>query len=50
MGVGHERVLAIERAEPDATDLGTLASYVEALGGRLEVTADLGGEQVPLRW
>jgi hypothetical protein len=27
----------------------TLASYVEALGGRLEITADLGDERIRLR-
>ena len=36
MGVRQERVSAIERAEPGATEVRTLASYVEALGGRLE--------------
>ena len=33
MGVRQERVSAIERAEPGATEVRTLASYVEALGG-----------------
>jgi phage shock protein A/DNA-binding XRE family transcriptional regulator len=49
MGVRQERVSAIERAEPDATEVRTLASYVEALGGRLEIVADFGGERVLLR-
>ena len=34
MGVRQERVSAIERAEPGATEVRTLASYVEALGSQ----------------
>jgi predicted XRE-type DNA-binding protein len=49
MGVRQERVSAIERAEPGSTEVRTLASYVEALGGRLEIVADLGDERVQLR-
>jgi phage shock protein A/DNA-binding XRE family transcriptional regulator len=49
MGVRQERVSAIERAEPGATEVRTLASYVEALGGRLEIIADFGGARVVLR-
>jgi Helix-turn-helix domain len=49
MGVRQERVSAIERAEPGSTEVRTLASYVEALGGRLEIVADLGDERVHLR-
>jgi phage shock protein A len=49
MGVRQERVSAIERAEPGATEVRTLAGYIEALGGRLEITADFGGERVVLR-
>jgi hypothetical protein len=49
MGVRQERVSAIERAEPGSTEVRTLAGYVEALGGRLEVIADLGGERIQLR-
>jgi len=49
MGVRQERVSAIERAEPGATEVRTLAGYVEALGGRLEIIADFGGERVVLR-
>ena len=49
MGVRQERVSAIERAEPGSTEVRTLASYVEALGGRLEVIADLGDERIQLR-
>jgi hypothetical protein len=49
MGVRPERVAAIERAGPGATEVRALAGYVEALGGRLEVVADVGGEHVLLR-
>ena len=49
MGVRQERVSAIERAEPGATQVRTLAGYVEALGGRLDVIADFGTERVVLR-
>jgi hypothetical protein len=49
MGVTPHRVAAIERAGAGATDVGTLAGYVSALGGRLEIVADFGGERVPLR-
>ena len=49
MGVWPQRVAAIERAEPGATEVRTLAGYVEALGGRLEIIADAGGERVVLR-
>jgi hypothetical protein len=48
MGVRRERVAAIERAGPGATEVRALASYVEALGGRLEIIADIGGEPVVL--
>ncbi|MDX6333578.1 MAG: phage shock protein [Streptosporangiaceae bacterium] len=49
MNVRQERVSAIERAEPGATEVRTLAAYVRALGGRLEIIADIGGERIMLR-
>jgi DNA-binding XRE family transcriptional regulator len=49
MGVPQERVSAIEDAEPGATEIRTLAAYVAALGGRLEVVAEFGAEHVQLR-
>jgi Helix-turn-helix len=48
MGVRQERVSAIERAEAGPTEVRTLAGYVEALGGRLDIIADFGGERVLL--
>jgi phage shock protein A len=49
MGIGQDQVAAIERAEPGTTDVRTLAAYVEALGGRLEITAEFGADRVVLR-
>jgi phage shock protein A/DNA-binding XRE family transcriptional regulator len=49
MNVRPERVFAIERAAPGATEVRTLAAYVTALGGRLEIIADIGGERIILR-
>src|SRR5580704_6689690 len=49
MGVPQEQVAAIECAEPGTTDVRTLVSYIEALGGRLNLTADFGGDRVILR-
>jgi hypothetical protein len=49
MGVRPGRVAAIEQAGPGATEVRTLAAYVEALGGRLEIIADFGEERVVLR-
>ena len=48
MGVSAEQVAAIERAEPGTTDVRTLAGYVQALGGRLEIAAEFGGDRVAL--
>jgi DNA-binding XRE family transcriptional regulator len=49
MGVRQERVSAIERAEPGAIEVRTLASYVEALGGQLEILANFGDHRATLR-
>jgi phage shock protein A len=49
MRVPLEQVAAIERAEPGTTDVRTLVAYVEALGGRLEIIAEFGGDRVVLR-
>jgi DNA-binding XRE family transcriptional regulator len=46
MGVTQGRVSAIEHAKPGATELRTLAAYVEALGGRLEIIADFGDQRL----
>jgi len=49
MGVPPAQVAAIEHADPGTTDVRTLVAYVEALGGRLELTAEFGGDRVVLR-
>jgi phage shock protein A len=49
MGIPRDQVAAVERADPGTTDVGTLAAYVAALGGRLEITADFAGDRIPLR-
>ncbi len=46
MNVRQERVSAIERAKVDASELRTLAAYIKALGGRLEIVADFGAERL----
>lgn len=46
MHVRQERVSAIERAKVDVSELRTLSAYIHALGGRMEVIADFGGERL----
>jgi hypothetical protein len=49
MGYRLLRIHDRERAEPGATEVRTLAAYVQALGGSLEIIADIGGERLVLR-
>jgi hypothetical protein len=49
LGVRQERVSAIERGDPGPAAVRTLAAYVEAVGGRLEVSADIGTGRTLLR-
>ena len=46
LGVSQERISRLERAED--VKLSTLQSYVDALGGHLEVSAVIGDETVVL--
>lgn len=46
MNVRQERVSAIERAKVDTSELRTLAAYITALGGHMEIVADFGGERL----
>ena len=46
LGITQGRVSAIEHAKPGTTELRTLATYVEALGGRLEIIADFGDQRL----
>ncbi|MBP1054340.1 helix-turn-helix transcriptional regulator [Rhodococcus qingshengii] len=48
MGISQPRVSQIERGDLRNTQLGTLESYVEALGGHLRVVADFGDRSVTL--
>lgn len=48
MGVREGWIAAIERADAGATEMRTLADYVQALGGRLEIVADFGAERINL--
>lgn len=43
MHVRQERVSAIERGNTKAAEVGTIAAYVAALGGRLEIVANFDG-------
>ncbi len=49
MRIGPERVWEIEHGTPEPTEVGTLAAYAAALGGRLDIVAELGAEQIVLQ-
>jgi transcriptional regulator with XRE-family HTH domain len=46
MHVSQRRVSAVERGDLSRTELGTVASYIEAIGGKVEIVADFGDERV----
>ncbi|MDP4013434.1 MAG: helix-turn-helix transcriptional regulator [Candidatus Nanopelagicales bacterium] len=46
IGVRQARISQIENGDLTHTELATLRSYVEALGGSVEVIADFGGSQM----
>jgi predicted XRE-type DNA-binding protein len=48
MNVTQSRVSRIERGDISRVELGTLRSYVQALGGTLRVTADFGDQTLAL--
>lgn len=48
MGLSQRRVSAIERATDAELKLDTLRRYVESLGGKLEITAVVDGDRIPL--
>lgn len=48
MHVSQRRVSAVEHGELSRTELSTVSSYVEALGGRVKIVADFGDEQLTL--
>ncbi len=48
MGVSQARVSKLESGDLSHTELGTLQSYVAALGGQLRIVADFGVSSVEL--
>jgi Helix-turn-helix domain len=48
MDVSQVRVSQIENGDIDRTEVGTLRSYVEALGGRLRIVAEIGDTAVTI--
>jgi predicted XRE-type DNA-binding protein len=48
MGVSQARVSKLESGDLSHTELGTLQSYVAALGGNLRIVADFGQSSVEL--
>jgi predicted XRE-type DNA-binding protein len=48
MGVSQARVSKLESGDLSHTELGTLESYVAALGGNLRIVADFGESTVEL--
>lgn len=46
MSVSQRRVSAVERGVLSRTELGTVAAYVQALGGKVEIVADFGDERI----
>ncbi|MGH3211994.1 MAG: XRE family transcriptional regulator [Trebonia sp.] len=46
MGVSQRRVSAVERGELARTEVGTVASYVQALGGHVEIVASFGDQRL----
>jgi len=49
MHVRQERVSAIERGNAAAAEVGTVAAYIAALGGQLEIIASFVGTRSPSR-
>ena len=46
MRVSQARASKIERGQLASTEMGTLRSYIEALGGKLHVVANFGDQSV----
>ncbi len=49
MGVAQPRVSAIEHGKLAHTEVGTLAAYVDAIGGRLRIVVDFDDETIVVR-
>ena len=46
IGVSQSRISRIERGELDRAEIATVRSYVEALGGEVEIVARFGDERI----
>jgi DNA-binding transcriptional regulator YiaG len=46
MHVSQRRVSAVEHGDLTRTSLGTVATYVAALGGKIEIVASFGDERI----
>jgi predicted transcriptional regulator len=46
IGVSQSRISRIERGELDRSEIATVRSYVEALGGHIEIVAKFGDERI----
>jgi predicted XRE-type DNA-binding protein len=48
LGIGQPRVSRLERGDLATAEVATLRAYVEALGGRLRITAEFDDQQLTL--
>lgn len=48
LGIKQSSISRLEHADTADAQLGTLRSYIEALGGTIEVTAVFGSDRFPL--
>ena len=48
MHVSQPRISDIEKGKIDRTEVGTLAAYVEALGGKVKVVAEFGDQALTI--
>lgn len=48
MGVSQARVSKLERGDLAHTELGTLLSYIQAMGGELKIEARIGDNSIDL--
>ncbi|MCA1682102.1 MAG: helix-turn-helix domain-containing protein, partial [Actinobacteria bacterium] len=46
IGVSQSRISRIERGELDRSEIATVRSYVEALGGEIVIVAKFGDERI----
>lgn len=46
IGITQSRVSRIENGDLDRSEIGTVRSYVEALGGEVEIVARFGDERI----